>query len=216
MHKFIMTRKIYILIAVLLLGCTTKNNEKASGQLPDTSLTKNQTQTVWLFDKVVGSKLVFKDSKSFETNLFELKYIGQLEQEGHAPFFIFSGRDCDECDENISIYIHSPEQGQLAVANGQNRYQYPGTEKDYESDTIFYQARTFYGQVLENFKGVIWYQNQLLENGKRESSVFLSYIDNNSIKDTLFAGNGNLKQTISLMNKGLCIEIKGREYTSEP
>jgi hypothetical protein len=211
-----MKRKTYLLIAVLLIGCTTKNNEKALGQLQDTALTKNQTPTVWQFDKVVGSKLVFNDNKSIETNLFGLKSIGQIECDGHAPFFIFSGRDCNDCDANISIYIHSPEQGQIAVEDGQNRYQYPGKEKDYESDVIFYKARAFFGQVLENIKGVIWYQDQLLENGKRENSVFLAYIDNNTVKDSLLAGNGNLKQTLSLMNKGLCFEIKGQEYTSEP
>jgi hypothetical protein len=62
----------------------------------------------WLFDKVDGSKLVFKDEQIFETNLFELAYIGQVSIDSKAPYLIFSGRDCNECDANISIYVHSP------------------------------------------------------------------------------------------------------------
>jgi hypothetical protein len=80
-----------------------------------------------------------------------------------TPFLIFSGRDCDECDANISIYIHSPSNGHLKIENGENRYGFPGSERDFENKNILYKARAFYGQVLPGIRGVIWYQKQLME-----------------------------------------------------
>jgi hypothetical protein len=185
-------------------------------ELDSNQLVPEITSSNWTFDKIEGSLLVFKNKRKFETNLFELEFIGQVSTDNKAPYFIFSGRDCEECDANISIYIHSPSDGQLEVGHGQNRYQYPGTEKDYETDSILYISRAFYGQVLETTKGVIWYENRLLENGKMGRSVFLSRIDNGIFKDTTYEDNGKLGETINLLKKGQCSEIVGRQYTSEP
>ncbi|MFV5691054.1 hypothetical protein ACM55K_03410 [Flavobacterium sp. LT1R49] len=79
-----------------------------------------------------------------------------------------------------------------------------------------YVSRAFYGQVLDNTKGVIWYENRLLENGKMGRIVFLSRIENGVKKDTVFEDKGKLGETLNLVNKGLCTEIQGRQYTSEP
>jgi hypothetical protein len=212
-----MRQLIYILIILLLGSCGTNDNSKSNIiQTSDSLTTNSKTNIDWTFEKVQGSKLIFKGGQTFETNLFELEYIGQVSADKKAPFLIFSGRDCDECDANISIYIHSPSDGRLVVDHGQNRYQYPGTEKDFETDSVLYISRAFYGQVLEDINGVIWYENRLFENGKMGRFVFLSRIDNGSLKDTTYEDTGKLDHTIILKNKGLCMEIKGREYTSEP
>lgn len=212
-----MRQQIYILTILILVSCGTNNNSKSTLNQISDSLTSNTKDNINLtFEKVQGSKLVFKGGKTFETNLFELEYIGQVSADNKAPYLIFSGYDCDECDANISIYIHSPSDGRLVIDHGQNRYQYPGTEKDYETDSVLCISRSFYGQVLENINGVIWYENRLLENGKMGRFVFLSHIENGSLKDTTYEDNGKLDHTIILKNKGLCKEIKGRKYTSEP
>jgi hypothetical protein len=185
-------------------------------ELDSNLLVQGITSSNWTFDKIEGSKLVFKNGQKFETNLFELEFIGQVPADNKAPYFIFSGRDCNECDANISIYIHSPSDGQLNVGHGQNRYQYPGTETDYQSDKILYVSRAFYGKVLENINGIIWYENRLSENGKMGRTVYLSYIVNNLLKDTVYEDKGKLGETVNLSKKGFCKEIKGRQYTSEP
>ena len=212
-----MKNLIYILTFIFLVGCETKDKSKSKlNQVKDNLTTNTQAKTDWAFDRVEKSKLLFKNGQSFETNLFELAYIGQVFAESKAPYLIFSGRDCNECDANISIYIHSPSDGKLIIDHGQNRYQYPGTEKDYETDSILYTSRAFYGQVLEKVNGIIWYENRLLENGKMGRSIFLSRLDNEMIKDTTYEDKGKLDQTISLVKKGLCKEIQGQQYTSEP
>jgi hypothetical protein len=213
-----MTQLLYILTTILLLSCSTKDNSKklSDRRVIESLKTDNKASVDWTFDKVDGNKLVFKSGQTFETNLFELEFIGQVSVDNKAPYFIFSGRDCDECDANISIYIHSPSDGQLVVGHGQNRYEYPGTETDYMTDSILCISRAFYGQVLENINGVIWYENRLLENGNMGRFIFLARIDNGSLKDTSYIDNGSLNQTIQLIKKGLCKEIEGQQYSSEP
>lgn len=222
----------FVLIALTVLGylkltrffeidsCLDKggrwNYEKQVCELDSNKTFENFTEADWIFDKTQDSKLIFKGGQTFETSLFELEYIGQLSADNKVPYLIFSGRDCNECDANISIYIHSPADGKLIIDHGQNRYQYPGTEKDYETDSVLYSSRAFYGQVLENTNGVIWYENKLLENGKMGRFVYLSRIDKGSLKDTTYEDNGKIGETINLLKKGLCNEIVGRQYTSEP
>lgn len=212
-----MKHLVIILTLWAFISCGSKEDSKNVIEKTAVSSTiKNKVSEAWLFDKVEGSKLVFKNGQIFETNLFELQFIGQISSSDKAPFLIFSGRDCNECDANISIYIHSPSDGKLFIEHGENSYQFPGTETDYETDSITYVSKAFFGQVLDNTKGVIWYENRLLENGKMGFNVFLSRIENGLKKDTVFADKGKLNETTNLVKKGLCIEIQGRKYTSEP
>jgi hypothetical protein len=174
-----------------------------------------QSSNDWVFKKVAGSKLLFKNGKNLETKLFELKYIGQIPTKNSAPYFIFSGRDCNECDENISIYVHSPSNGNLRVENGGNRYRYPGTEKDYATGKIVYNTRAFYGQILKGLFGIIWYQKELTDDGKMKPSVFFCQIENGTKKE-IPSFKGNLSETVDLMKRGDCTEIQGLNFTSEP
>ncbi|MCW3105883.1 MAG: hypothetical protein JWQ09_389 [Segetibacter sp.] len=212
-----MTQRLIIIGLLFLAACGADDVSNGVTHKSIGTLKKaNQISNEWVFDRVDSSRLVFKNEKVFDTHLYGLKYTGQITAKEKAPFLIFSGRDCDECDANISIYIHSPSDGQLAVDYGQNRYQYPGTEKDFETDSLLYVARAFYGQVLDNTKGVIWYESRLLENGKMGRGIFLVQIKNGTLKDTSYNDSGSLDKTITLMKKGLCKEIKGQDFTSEP
>ncbi len=170
----------------------------------------------WVFEKVKGQILKFNNGKSFNTNLYEPNYIGQIANGNKAPFLIFSGRDCDECDANISLYIHTPSNGKLIVENGENRYQYPGTERDFENKSLLYKARAFYGEVMPNIKGVVWYQEQLMENNKLKKSLFLVKLNSDVKKEVILKNTGQLQSTLVLLAQGRCKEIKGHDYLSEP
>lgn len=177
---------------------------------------KKQNTNRWKFESVVGSELKFKNGQKFDTKLYRLKYIGQITNGVSAPFLIFSGSDCDECDENISIYFHSPQNGNLEIKDGKNRYQYPGTERDIENDSLIYTARAFYGQVLPHVNGIIWYQQQLMDDNSLQSSVFMAKLNRGLIIDTMFTDTSKLKQTLNLLKQRKCKEIKGFDYKSEP
>lgn len=170
----------------------------------------------WIFEKVAGSVLKFKNGKRFDTHLYELKYIGMVPNGNKTPFLIFSGRDCDECDANISVYIHSPSNEHLKVESGENRYSFPGSERDYENKSLLYKARAFYGQVLPGTRGVIWYQKQLMENNTWQSSTFIVNLSNGLKKETTLKNTEKLTLTLELLKKGDCKEIKGTDYQSEP
>ena len=184
-----------------------------------TQLIEQQTDAkkqIWDFEKIAGNKLYFKNGKQFKTSLYELKYIGQVPNGNKAPFLILSGRDCDECDANISIYICSPADGPLKVESGENSYSLPGTERDLEDKNILFKARAFYGLVLSNIKGVIWYQNQLMENGTWKKSIFLVNLNHPDKKEISMKDTGQLQETLNMLKQGLCKEIPGVAYNNEP
>lgn len=201
-------------LTIIISACNDQAKEKGAKKV----INKEQTQVPndWIFDKVSGKKLKFKNGKEFSTEIYELKYIGQVENGSKAPFLIFSGRDCDECDASITIYIHTPADGPLVSDYGQNRYGYPGVETDFEENTPLYKAQAFYGEVLPGVKGVVWYQNVLTENNTWEKSTFLVTLINGVKKEITIKGVEKQQLTLDLLNKKSCQEIKGIEYTSEP
>ncbi|MBB6613147.1 hypothetical protein H7F15_19060 [Pontibacter sp. Tf4] len=171
----------------------------------------------WTLAKVDGSRLVFKEGPVFDTELYQLEYIGQVDIDSKAPFLIFSGRHCDECDANISIYFHSPRNGYLNVSYGENRYLYPGKERDYETDTLLYEAKAFYGEVFKGVSGIVWFQKTLMEDNSLQNSVYLAKIVGDKVvAEELKDFDNRLKEAIILNKAGKNKEIKGREYTSEP
>ena len=207
-----------IILTIFLMSCSTNDNSKTQ---PLENQEANQRQeskaNEWVLEKIDSSKLVFKNGRTIETRLFNLEFIGQIPLENKDPYLIFSGVDCNFCDANISIYIHSSSDGDLIVGAGKNTYGMPGRMYSYMSDSLLYEGRVFYGQVLENRKGVIWYQNTLMETGKWDKTVFIAEIINNKKIDQFLSDTSGLfKQTLSMLEKGLCKEIEGYDFSSEP
>ncbi len=209
--------RLYLLTLILLIGCG--NRDQANSTLPKPPVKPKIVDSVpidWVFNKVDSTRLLFSNGKIVETNLFNLTYIGQIALAHKAPLLIFSGRECQGCDANISMYMHSPSDSQLEVEFGKNRYKCPGKESDYFTNKLFYTSRAFYGQVLKNTKGVIWFENRLMGNGHWDHDVFLSWMDHDIRRDTMYHNSSDLNQTLELLKEGLCQEIKGRQYKSEP
>lgn len=196
-------------LLLLQFGCnmpdTTANLSSRDTTSVDSILNRNE----WVFDKAEDRSLYFTNGKSFDTHLYDLRYIGQVPVKDKAPYFIFSGRYCSDCDEVISIYVHSPSDGNLEVAMGKNGYSYPGEEKDSATDNVVYQARVFYGEVLDKTKGVIWYQKKITPTRTWQTDIYLVDLTNKNRKEGVLKDNGQLKQTLNLFRKEKCTEIKG-------
>lgn len=205
-----------IFAAVILLNTAFTTGSRHIDKALSVTSPQIQKPDEWIFDKIAAQTLQFKNGKSYNTDLYDLKYIGQVANSNKAPFLIFSGRDCFECDANISIYIHSPANGHLRVQNGENRYGFPGTEKDYENNRPISKSRVFYGQVLPGIKGVIWYQEELTVKNTWQKSTFLVSLNDGVKKEIKSKGVEKLKLTLQLLAQGSCKEIKGVETTSEP
>ena len=88
-----------LLLTILLSACNHQSNEKKAKRVVNKE--KIVSSNKWIFDIVAGKTLKFKKGKEFQTEIYELKYIGQVDNGSKAPFLIFSGRDCDECDAPI-------------------------------------------------------------------------------------------------------------------
>lgn len=212
-----MIRQI-IFISLFLASCGANNSSKNPTSQQTDSILKQEIQfnAEWKLDRIDSSKLVFKNGRIIETKLNNLEFIGQITLENKDPFLIFTGVDCKFCDANPSIYIHSPSDGELIVGAGKNTYGLPGRTFSYENHSLLYEGRVFYGQVLENRKGVIWYQKTLMNTGKWESSVFIAEIKNSMIENKFLSDTVLVEHTLLMLQKGLCKEIKGTDHTSEP
>jgi hypothetical protein len=205
------------ILCILLFACKAHySSDKSDSILKEKVQSTNQSESNWRFKKIEGSKIVFENGRTIETKLFNLEYIDQIEVVNKDPYFIFSGVDCDNCDANVSIYIHSPSDGQLIVDQGKNKYSYPGKEFDYLTDSLIYECRVFYGQVLPINKGVIWYQRTYLKDKVWENSIFIVDLTGMTKVHRFLDDNDLLQQTLLLYNEGLCKEIEGLNYSSEP
>jgi hypothetical protein len=165
---------------------------------------------LWKVKKIYGKNIYFENGKILTTNLYNLRYIGQLPAIAKAPFLILAGKDCKECDENLSIYIQSPSDGPLKQKPV--RYSYPGTEYDYENKDVNIECRFFYGKLTNGRYGALWIQNEKNESGKYNKSVFKVEL----IKDVLKESTSNYdSSTVNLLIKS-CKELPGIKTTSEP
>lgn len=185
--------------------------------LPVSAVIEKPSPFKWAFDKVAGTKLLFKEGRVFDTKLFDLAYIGQIAVEGKAPFLIYAGRECKECDANVSIYFHSSDNGQPSRKDGGGKYLYPGKERDYMTDSLVYEASAFYGEIRKGIYGIAWFQRMLLEDNSFKSTVFIAkLVGGKIVEEEAENFEERLGEILSLNKAGKNTEIKGREYTSEP
>ena len=78
------------------------------------------------YDKIVGQTIFLKNGKEVKTEIFELKFLGQIRADLNSTYLILSGRPCDFCDANVSIYIHSPSQEDKSLNKNSPSYSFPG------------------------------------------------------------------------------------------
>lgn len=210
---------IGLCFAIFLVVCIGLFSNKNSPIAATTKTPPTHTISVdngWAFDKVRGAVLMFKEGKQFDTQIFEVKYIGQITSGSKAPYLLFTGRGCDECDANISLYIQSPDDPYYSDEGESERYALPGKEKDFESDSLIYKSRAFYGQILPGVKGVVWYQQDLMQDNSWKKSTYLVSLEKGLKKDTLIKAWDKMPETLKLLKQGACKEIAGNTYHSEP
>jgi hypothetical protein len=160
---------------------------------------------------VEGKDIIFANGDTIKTTLNGLRYYDSINSEGFPTYLLLSGVDCDSCDAGESLYIHSPRDGDLIVRDGKNSYSLPGVTYDFLGKTLVYQARIFYGEVLKDTIGVIWFQKHLLDNGQYSSSVYLLKIQSDSTFGSFLVDSihGHLPITLGLLKQNKCKELEG-------
>lgn len=175
---------------------------------------------------VEGNKIIFKDGSSFETTLIKLNYIGRIRSARGKTYLILSGKDCEfeGCDANISIYVHSPEDGPMKDSATQVRYVHPGKEYDVRKyieegkEELAYEGRAFWGRCLPG-RGemVIWHEKFKLDDGSWKRDVYILEPGEEGLKDTFIDKKvPPISQTLKMVSGGKCREIPGISRMSEP
>ena len=208
-------KKILIVLFSILFSLKTQLKSKSRDFASDkrSRLDTSYKSKKWNFTKIVGQTLYFSNGKKFKTNLFDLKYIGQLKTKAKAPYLILSGRSCNGCGANASIYVHSPSDGPMEEEARQVRYSYPGREFYYLDNTLVFESKMFYGSCLkEKSDCVVWVQRELNEKKIFEMSILILEVENDTLKES-YIKNDSYLTAKQLLN---CIELEGIETTSEP
>ena len=162
--------------------------------------------------------LTLPNGSKFKTTIYGMKVIGRLRTTKKLPYFILSGTTCTECDENISIYIHSPSDGPMKNEAEQRRFSYPGREIDYQSGQVDYEGRMFYGDCLPDHpNAVIWFDGTLGDNKKWHHDVLVAEIKADRLVTTELHGELPKPSDFqTAVGNGQCHELPGRRCYSEP
>ena len=166
----------------------------------------------------VPGVLILPDGSKFKTTLYNMKVIGQLRTTKKLPYFILAGTTCTECDENTSIYIHSPSDGPMKNEAEQRRFAYPGRETDYETGKPTYEAEMFLGDCLTSHpNAVIWFERGVGEDNKWHSGVTVAEVRNDTLLVTqLHDRLPKLTEVQDAVRNGKCQELPGIDASSEP
>ena len=170
----------------------------------------------WTVDGVEGDRIRRANGELIATGLHELEYIGQVRGGAKSPWFVLSGRYCDECDALIALYVHSPGKEPMRIEHGEGALQHPGRLMDGETGEVYYSTRTFFGEVLPGVQGLISYENVIDAGAEGEWYTNLIDLSGAARRDTQYMDTSRLPQTQDLAARGKCQEIKGIDQMSAP
>jgi hypothetical protein len=173
--------------------------------------------------KVVKSKdgsgtLVLPDGTKFQTSLYNLKLLGQLKTDRKLPYYILAAVGCDQCDANISIYIHSPSDGPIKDEATQRRFQYPGQELYYADHSLLYKGRMFFGNCIARYpNSAIWFETLLGSDKRWNPDVYVAAVKSDNLAVEKITQNMPLiSEAEASVKKGQCREVPGKKRLSEP
>jgi hypothetical protein len=170
----------------------------------------------WEILRIADSTIYFKNGdKVTAPGLYDVKFLGQLQNSKNAYLMLFAGKDCQNCDASNAVFIYSPVDKKIVVPE-YAPYDYPGAEYDAADSTMLYNTRMFYGNVLPGVEnGIIWYQNMLTDYGYQRS-VYLIKIVKNKIQEELLVENlPDIETTIKLAESKKCFEVPAVNYTAD-
>jgi len=188
-----------LLISFVLVCCLPKSSDNSAAQ--NEEITDNNT---------------IKVADISDIDLFDKELIGSVKA-GANTWLIVSGATCEECDENISIFIY-PKSSPTLSDQLKNKYSYPGREYHYLNDSLIYESRVFWGSCLPSYSNVIvWLQKELMDDGKWKNGAYLIEFKENELLELRIDYTSDLlSDVLEKVNSSICNEIAGIRQTSEP
>ncbi|MES2703807.1 MAG: hypothetical protein V4649_14295 [Bacteroidota bacterium] len=141
-----------------------------------------------------------------KTLLYDVQFITWLKKDDSLSFIVLSGRTCSDCDENLAIYVATIT-ASCSIPKIQ-KYTYPGTEYNYEDNSISFDSRMFYSRYNGRQQSkLIWLQKEY-KDGKIISDIaFIVDVINDSLRETKTALQDKLPNYT---------ELPGIDVTTEP
>ena len=207
---------------LIIFGLSTARADVPSNVIvPSGTLIPRGTTASISFDHVEGTTVFFKlpsgmpTPKPFKTGIFDLNYIDVLTPKEGEPYFIFSGKQCENCSDPKVLYSIRASGGTPLT------FVYPGRILEPKSRAVLSDYRTFIGRCLPN-KGdmLIYYEQEKLDRKRHlQSSVLVVEAGPNFLQETLVERNiPRIKNTLALVKRKQCREISGinRLMSSKP
>lgn len=201
------------LLLSVLAACTSSDPKKENGSTQqkgsmEQTAGKERTGSMdavvqWTFSRTSGSRLEFTNGKGIDTKLENPEYIGQLSNGTKAPYLIYAGLSSGD----RWIYLYSPDQ---PPTQKRVRYGFPHTSR--LDGRVTFRSRAFAGQVLDDREGLIYYQEQILDDNTPRKTAFSVRVEAGALKHT-FAEPETISETLRLLKAGKCIELKSETFS---
>jgi hypothetical protein len=213
---FVFLTSVLLALATAVAGGSANQNPLTSSRV------KLSLPTVEEFrgangDYVMGT-LKLPNGSKFQTTFFDLKVIGQLQTTHKLPYYVLSGVGCQECDANISIYIHSPSDGPMKDEGTQQRFDYPGRVLSREDRGALSITRMFLGDCAPEYpNAVIWFEHSIGDDGRWHDTVFVARIEQDKLIETVPKVNvPTIGEAEDAARKSQCRELPGLDQWEEP
>ena len=195
---------------------TAKSDKKLDNWLPKKikSSTISNSRKGWGINPDI---IYFKNGKKFQTTLYGVKFIGLLRTKKKNPYLILSGKGCNRCDMNTSIYIHSISDGSMKGTSDQKRYSYPGKEYYYEDGSLLTESRAFWGKCLSKDREQLIWDMTLHKEPEKQKIIYLVEVGpKDNLREEVIKNKFKVNVILKNIRKDTCKEIKGMVFTSEP
>ncbi len=210
-------RLVPILLGAVLASCSTPDLLVVDPDWMPWQITGHVRQ---LEPGTYGPKrttVTFRNGAEMNSEIVDMAFIGQLSARDDAPYIIFSGRRCWDCESNPSIYVHSPTGGKLSKKS--TRYRYPGRLYSHVNGALIEETRMFFGDCLPGRSAAtaVWFVRTRRDTPYwRDIAIILEVLGGDLDEEILEDPAPSVAPTLTMTEKGLCREIPGRQMSSEP
>jgi hypothetical protein len=206
-------RQLFVSCSLLLF----LNNFANGMQRP--ALAPSQPETVSnliRFDHIENQSLFIQDGtavvNAMKTPFFDLKYLGILRFDNEKmPYFLLSGRPCENCMEDQMIYALRPKYDKQPES--MSGFVYPGKIFDPRTRSLLYESRGFFGKCLSHRENIyVVFQKERIDRKRHlQNSVFIAEAADHHLEEVLLERNlPSINDTLHRVKKKSCQEISGR------
>ncbi len=168
------------------------------------------------FDHLMDGTIYFRtsdspphssDLKTYKTSLSDLNYLGALRPSEGEPYFLFTGKQCENCQGDRKIYVVRP------TSPKPTPFVYPGKIFEPRTKALVLESQAFFGKCLPHRGDIlIIFQKEKVDRRPRlQSSVIIAEATQSYLAETLLERHLPSVQTaLQFVKRKTCFKIEGR------